>query len=89
MTPDDLLQIILFMVLVVIVVLAVLAGLGARIAAKRAAERTRARLVEPDHGDQGGWPIDAAGYPTMLPKSLPEYGPYEAALNRFFARKRP
>ena len=48
----------------------------------------RARLVEPDNcGDQGGWPVDASGYPTMLPKTIGQYELYADALDRFFARK--
>ena len=81
MIPADIL-LVLILVLILVVPFAVLARLGARIAAKRA------RLVEPEtQGDDGGWPIDARGYPTMLPKSMADYGPYEAALERFFAGK--
>lgn len=48
--------------------------------------RTRA-TVEDDSGNGGGWPVDASGYPTILPKTMAEYGPYDAALDRFFARR--
>ena len=81
MIPEDIL-LVLILVLIVVVPFVVLAALGTRIA------RKQARLVQPEtHGDDGGRPTDARGYPTMLPKSMAEYGPYEAALERFFAGK--
>ena len=81
MIPADIL-LALFVVLVVAAAWTVLAGLGAKIAQRRQA------LLEPEtHGDMGGWPVNDLGYPTMFPTNLAEYGPYEAALNRYFAKR--
>lgn len=40
-----------------------------------------------DSDDSGGWPVNASGYPIGLPKTIGQYGAYEDALDRFFARR--
>ncbi len=69
------------------VTLAIIAGLLLVAVTRMVVHGVFAEPVEPEtHGDDGGWPVDASGYPTMLPKTMGQHEAYENALDRFFAR---